>query len=37
MKSSIKKKSVIMLLIDSLMHEPLSQAVRSGQAPAMAF
>ncbi|MEC0493314.1 alkaline phosphatase family protein [Bacillus glycinifermentans] len=37
MEAEDKKKSVIMLLIDSLMHEPLSRAIKSGQAPAMKF
>ncbi|MED1739598.1 alkaline phosphatase family protein [Bacillus swezeyi] len=37
MTSESQKKSVIMLLIDSLMDEPLKEAVKSGQAPALQF
>ncbi|NPC93931.1 alkaline phosphatase family protein [Bacillus sp. WMMC1349] len=35
--SDIKKRSVIMLLVDSLMHEPLQEAMKTGQAPAMKY
>ncbi|MFN2744022.1 alkaline phosphatase family protein [Bacillus sp. z60-18] len=37
MRSESRSKPVIMLLVDSLMDEPLKEAVKSGQAPAFKF
>ena len=35
--SESSKKSVVMLLIDSLMDEPLKEAVKNGQAPGLQY
>lgn len=35
--SESRKKSVVMLLIDSLMDEPLQEAVNTGQAPGLRY
>jgi hypothetical protein len=34
METETKKKHVIMLIIDSLMDQPLQEAVKTGKAPA---
>lgn len=37
MGTNVKKKHVIMLVVDSLMDQPLQEAVKKGEAPALRF
>ncbi|MDQ0243384.1 putative AlkP superfamily pyrophosphatase or phosphodiesterase [Bacillus fengqiuensis] len=37
MGTNVKKKHVIMLVVDSLMDQPLQEAVKTGKAPALRF
>lgn len=37
MGTNVKKKHVIMLIVDSLMNAPLQEAVKKGEAPALRF